>query len=93
MSQLDGQLRRHNFAAERQQSALFAPPSSRRFWLRTAPMWERFGHRVSSVLAGGVLMLEVSKQVHAPQRPGLATAVRRPLKVLEALPKPTAEPA
>ena len=93
MSQLDAQLRRHSFAAERQQSALFAPPSSRRFWLRTAAMWERFGLRISTVLAGGVLLLEVSKQVHAPQRPGLAAAVKRPLKVLDALPKPTAEPA
>lgn len=93
MSQLDAQLRRHSFAAERQLSALFAPPSARRFWLRTAPAWERFGHRVSSVLAGGVLMLEVSKQVHAPQRPGLAAAVKRPLRVLEGLPKPAAEPA
>ncbi len=93
MRQLDVQLRRHSFAAERQLSALFAPPSSRRFWLRTAPAWERFGHRVSSVLAGGVLMLEVSKHLHAPQRPGLAAAVRRPLRVLEGLPKPAAEPA
>lgn len=93
MRQLDAQLRRHSFAAERQLSALFAPPSSRRFWLRTAPAWERFGHRVSSVLAGGVLMLEVSKHVHAPQRPGLAAAVRKPLRVLEGLPKPAAEPA
>lgn len=93
MRQLDAQLRRHSFAAERQLSALFAPPSSRRFWLRTAPAWERLGHRVSSVLAGGVLMLEVSKHVHAPQRPGLAAAVRKPLRVLEGLPKPAAEPA
>lgn len=93
MSQLDAQLRRHSFAAERQLSALFVPPSSRRFWLRTAPAWERFGHRVSSVLAGGVLLLEVSKHLHAPQRPGLAAAVKRPLRVLEGLPKPAAEPA
>ena len=90
MSQLDAQLRRQSFAAERQLSALFAPPSSHRFWLRTAPAWERFGHRVSSVVAGGVLMLEVSKHLHVPQRPGLAAKVGRPL--LEALPKPSAEP-
>ncbi|MCB2111175.1 MAG: methyltransferase domain-containing protein [Defluviimonas sp.] len=92
MRQLDAQLRGHGFTAERQQSALFALPSRQKFWLRTAPMWERFGLRVASFVAGGVLMLEVSKQVHSPQRPGLAAAVRRPLRVLEALPKPTAEP-
>ncbi|MEZ5778281.1 MAG: class I SAM-dependent methyltransferase [Paracoccaceae bacterium] len=93
MRQLDAQLRGQGFAAERQQSALFVPPSKQRFWLRTAAMWERFGLRVSTFVAGGVLMLEVSKQVHSPQRPGLAAAVKRPLKVLEGLPKPAAEPA
>lgn len=93
MGQLDAQLRRHNFTAERHLTALFVPPSGRRFWLRTAPVWERFGRRVASVVAGGVLMLEVSKQVHAPQRPGLRAAVRQPLRVLEGLPKPAAEPA
>ena len=93
MRQLDAQLRGQGFAAERQQTALFVPPSTRRFWLRTAAMWERFGLRVSTFVAGGVLMLEVSKQVHSPLRPGLAAAVRRPLKILEGLPKPAAEPA
>ena len=93
MRQLDSQLRQHNFTAERHHTALFAPPSERRFWLRTAPMWERAGRRVSSVVSGGVLMLEVSKQVHAPQRPGLKAVVKKPLLVLEALPKPAAEPA
>ena len=92
MRQLDAQLRRHDFTAERQQTALFVPPSSRRFWLRTAPMWERLGGRVASVIAGGVLMLEVSKQVHSPLRPGLGATARRPLKVLEGLPKPAADP-
>ncbi|SPH16973.1 hypothetical protein DEA8626_00487 [Defluviimonas aquaemixtae] len=93
MRQLDAQLRRHSFAAERHQSALFIPPSGRRFWLRTANAWEKLGHRVSTVLAGGVLLLEVSKQVQAPQRPGLAVSVKSPLQVLDALPKPSAEPA
>ncbi|GAB4383840.1 class I SAM-dependent methyltransferase [Albidovulum sp.] len=92
MSQLDAQLRRHSFAAERQAAALYALPSQRRFWLRTAPIWERLGRRASALIAGGVLMLEVSKHLHAPQRPGLAAAVRRPLRVLEGLPKPSAEP-
>lgn len=93
MRQLDTLLRAHNFTAERQRTALFAPPIDKRFWLRTAPMWERAGARVATVMSGGVLMLEVSKQVQAPLRPGLKAVVKRPLKVLEALPKPAAEPA
>ena len=88
MGQLDAQLRRHSFTAERQRAALYVPPSEARFWLRTAQMWENAGRRVSTVLAGGILLMEVSKQIHAPQRPGLRAAVRRPLKALEGLPRP-----
>jgi len=91
MGQLDAQLRRHNFTAERQRGALYAPPSEARFWLRTAAMWEGAGARLSTRLAGGVLMMEVSKQVHAPKRPGLSAAVRKPLRALEGLPAPAGE--
>ena len=38
-------------------------------------------------------MVEVSKRVHAPQRPGLSEAVRRPLEVLEGIKKPDTKPA
>lgn len=93
VGQLDAQLRRHNFVTERHVAALYAPPSDRRFWLRTAPMWERVGRRLPAMVAGGVLMLEASKQVHAPKRPGLGAVVRKPIAVLEGLPKPSAEPA
>lgn len=93
MRQLDTQLRQNSFTPERHDSALFAPPSERRFWLRTAPMWERTGGRVKRMMSGGVLILEVSKQVHAPLRPGLKAVVRKPLRALEALPKPAPEPA
>ena len=88
MGQLDAQLRKHGFVPERHAAVLYIPPSSRRFWLRTAQMWEAAGKRISTVLAGGVLMLEVSKQVHAPTRPGLRAAVRKPLKALEGMPAP-----
>lgn len=93
MSQLESQLRSHAFTSERADSALYGPPSQKRFWLRSAQMWEGVGRRVSTVLAGGVLILEVSKQTHSPQRPGLRAAVRRPLEVLEGLPKPGVKPA
>ena len=92
MRQLDLLLRQSGFTAERYQTALFAPPSDRRFWLRTAHVWEKAGRRVGRFLSGGVLMIEVSKQIHAPKRPGLRAVVKKPLKVLEALPKPAADP-
>lgn len=85
-AQMDAQLRRHAFTPERSLSALFAPPATGRFWLRTADFWERMGRRIGPWAAGGVLMVEVSKQVYAPTRGGLKAAVRKPLKVLEGIP-------
>ncbi len=84
LAQLEAQLRRHAFTPERNLSVLFAPPSQARFWLRTADFWERLGRR-APWLAGGVLIVEASKQVYAPTRGGIAAAVRRPLKVLEGI--------
>ncbi|MEN9409763.1 MAG: hypothetical protein RL216_1737 [Pseudomonadota bacterium] len=93
MSQLETQLKRHGFTPERTSAALFAPPSQARFWLRTADFWEGFGRRFGPWLAGGVLMVEASKQVYAPTRGGLGAVVRRPLKVLEGVGKGVPEPA
>lgn len=89
MSQLEHFLRDHGFAIERHSAALYQPPTHRRFWLKTGPMWERIGQGAPR-MAGGVLLVEVSKQVRAQPRPGLPEAVKRPLSVLEGLGK--AEP-
>ena len=91
LSQLEAQLRKSGFTPERSQAALFAPPSQGRFWLRSSAVWERFGRRVPW-LAGGVWMVEASKQVYAPTKGGLRDMVRRPLKVLEGLPAPQPVP-
>jgi SAM-dependent methyltransferase len=91
--QLEAQLKEHGFTPEQSMTALFAPPSESRFWLRTSNFWEGFGRRLPW-LAGGVLIVEASKQVYAPTRGTLASAVRRPLRVLEgvgaAVPTPRA---
>ncbi len=88
LSQLEAQIKRHESVPERHAAALFAPPSHRRFWLKSAELMEKAGAKLSSYYAGGVILLEVSKQVYAPTRPGLAERVRKPLRVLEGSPKP-----
>ncbi|OUS22979.1 hypothetical protein DI396_11565 [Litorivita pollutaquae] len=88
--QLETQLKRHNFLPERHLSTLYQPPSHRRFWRKTAPMWESVGGTLSMVLSGGVLMVEATKRVHSPVGPGLREAVRKPLGALA--PKPEAKP-
>lgn len=83
--QLETQLRSFGFSVERYAAALYQPPSGRRFWLKTGRMWERAGQSIPISLAGGVLMVEASKHVPAPRRPGLPEAVKKPLRALEGL--------
>ncbi len=92
MRQLEGQIRSHDFVPERAQAALFQPPSNRRFWMKTGAMWERLGQRLPGGFAGGVLMLEVKKQIPAPPRRGLAEAVKKPLRVLDGITAPAPKP-
>ncbi len=91
LGQLEAQLKHHAFMPERHIAALFQPPSERRFWLKTGPMWEKIGRRLSAGYAGGVLLVEASKEVYARPR-GLAEAVKRPLRVLEGIAGPEAKP-
>src|SRR5690606_20745717 len=91
LSQLEAQLKRHAFLPERHVTTLYQPPSNRRFWRKTANFWESAGLRFSMVLAGGVLMVEATKRVHAATGPGLRAAVRRPLNVLDGLASPAPE--
>jgi SAM-dependent methyltransferase len=92
VAQLEAQLKRYGFTPERSQSVLFAPPTATRFWLRTANFWETVGRRMPW-LAGGVLMVEASKQVYAPTRGGLGAVVKRPLKALQGVTAPAPKPA
>jgi len=91
LGQLEAQLKQHSFAPERHRGALFQPPSDRRFWLKTGPFWERNGRRISKGIAGGVLLVEASKQVYARPK-GLPEAVKRPMRILEGIKKPEAKP-
>lgn len=92
LGQLEALLKSHGLIPERHVGALYAPPSHKRFWLRTGGFWEKAGRRIPTVVAGGVLMVEVSKQIPAPKRPGLSEAVRRPLRILEGMKSPEAKP-
>ena len=85
LGQLEAQLRKHEFVTERTRSMLYQPPSHRKLWRKTANVLEKIGQNTPVIAAGGVLMIEVSKQMAAPTRPGLTEAVRRPLRAFEEL--------
>ncbi|RBI72687.1 hypothetical protein DQW77_10065 [Roseovarius sp. TE539] len=89
-TQLETQLKAHNFLPERHVTTLYQPPSQRRFWRKTAGMLEKVGGSLPVIAAGGVLMVEATKRVQAPGGPGLRETVRKPLDVLK--PKPEAKP-
>lgn len=93
LSQLEVQLKKHRFAIETSCSILYQPPDPKRFWRRTASFWESLGAKVPMIAAGGLIMVEASKQVAAPTPRGLREAVRRPLKALEGVGVPRPEPA
>lgn len=82
LGQLDQQLKLWGFTPEHARTALYQPPSKRRFWRKTAGFWEKAGRKMPLVAAGGVVMVEVTKQIPAPKRPGLSQKVRKPSLVI-----------
>ncbi|MDO5704546.1 MAG: hypothetical protein Q4G49_05650, partial [Paracoccus sp. (in: a-proteobacteria)] len=54
----------------------------------SASMWESTGRRIGRVLIAGILLAEVSKQVHAPAGPGVRVHVPSPLDVLGGIARP-----
>lgn len=65
LEQLNRTLRRAMFTPVAARRALFVPPVRSRFWLATAPAWERIGARWFSPL-GGVALIEATKQIYGP---------------------------
>lgn len=92
--QLEAQLEKHRFIAERHSSALFWPPSHRKYWLRAAGLWERFGRRYDPQFMAGALLLEAGKHVYARPQDGSRAMIPGALNMLEGLtgakPKPSA---
>lgn len=93
VGQLESQLKKHRFVPERHMSALYAPPSHRRFWLRSSGVLERFGRRFGVGFGAGAHIIEASKQIYVKPKGGAAEAIKRPLEVLEGLAGPRPEPA
>lgn len=75
--QLADQLKANGFRPGSSGAALFQPPTERRFWRRWGATWERAGRSVFTNFAGGVLLVEATKQVPAPMRPNAPVTERR----------------
>ncbi|WP_420863845.1 hypothetical protein [Algirhabdus cladophorae] len=89
--QLEAQMKRHGFTTERTGSVLYQPPSHRKLWTKTAGAFEAIGAHLPFA-AGGVLMVEASKQTYAPRRPGKPAPAKKALEALEGLARPEPKP-
>ena len=92
LGQLETMLAAIGLKPRQHAASLYHPPSSKGFWLKTSKFWERLGSNVSNRFAGGVLLVEVTKQVPAPPRTGLQEAIRKPLRVLDGISVPDPKP-
>lgn len=78
MSQLEAQLDQAGFEAGRYSAALYRPPSTKKFWLRTGDLVENIGQRLSGKFAGGVFVVEAKKRNSIPL-PGTPVSSRTPI--------------
>lgn len=72
LGQIRQTLKEYMFVPERDERALFVPPSTSRLLLSTATAWENIGYRFFNAI-GGVNIVEASKQLYAGTMVGAAT--------------------
>lgn len=85
-SQLDTQLRKHQFLPERHIGALYQVPSRSKVMMKTAALFEKVGRQLPTMLAGGAFMVEATKLVYPPK--GQVKRVRKRISVLDGLTEP-----
>ena len=86
VSQLESQLLNHSFSICKTRSALFSIPSNGKFCLKSSKFLEGLGNKIFPVQAGGIILLEVSKQTGATQKRTSRLKVKIPLGPLDARP-------
>ena len=88
-SQLETQLRKHQFLPERHVGALYQFPSAKRVWMKSSKMFERVGRTMPGMIAGGAFMVEASKLVYPPKGK-VARSPARAQKVTQGVAAPIA---
>ena len=76
-SQLESQLRAHDFDIGTVRATLYQPPSHNPLWRRMAGILEGAGHVIPMLAGGGVLIVEACKQAPAATGPGLRVRTRQ----------------
>ncbi len=82
LSQLESQLLKHSFTPKRSFSALFSVPSNKKIWLKSASLLETIGKFIFPIQAGGIIILEATKQVPASKRISNKLKIRVPFRAM-----------
>ncbi|WP_108835530.1 hypothetical protein [Tateyamaria sp. Alg231-49] len=88
-SQLETQLRKHQFLPERHMGALYQFPSTKRVWMKSGAMFEKVGRTMPGMIAGGAFMVEASKLVYPPKGKVKPVQAKRQ-KIPQGVPAPIA---
>ena len=75
------------------QAALFTPPSSKRFFIKSSMLLEKIGKKFGTKVMGGVIMMLAKKKIHAPTTLKISDTIKVPLGILEGLIKPKPFPS
>lgn len=92
VGQLERLLRGYALEPVAHSAALYSPPTTRRFWLRSAGMVERMGRRLDAQRLAGAVLVEVEKTTYAAPRGNAPVTARTPLEVLGGLAAPRPKP-
>ena len=90
--QLSRLLTANKFEIVQTGAALFSPPASRGFFLKSASLVEKFCKKYASRVMGGVLIMLVKKKIYAPTTIKISDSIKAPLGLLDGLIKPKPKP-
>lgn len=85
--QLEQMMENHDLTPVSRAAALYSPPSTRRFWLRSTRTVERLGRSLDAQKIAGALLVEATKRVYALPK-GKRDRVRGMLQPVRVLPRP-----
>ena len=90
--QLTRVLSANKFEIVRTGAALFSPPASRGFFLKSSSLVEKFCKKYASRVMGGVLIMLVKKKIYAPTAVKISDSIKAPLGLLNGLIEPKPKP-
>lgn len=92
VEQLERLLRQFSLEPVRHSAALYFPPSPRKYWLKSAGVWERVGRNLDAQRLSGAIIVEVEKTAYAAPRGGVGASARGRREVFGGLTVPKPKP-